>query len=88
MIVVTITLVPGGFAPLRRDIGMLRIANVSNLARISDYSIDVIEAANPLTAAPARIGSCSIAGHDRIQSVWALVERAAAAAQNADLIEF
>jgi hypothetical protein len=87
MIVVTVTILPGGFAPLRRDIGTLRIANVSNLARISDYSIDVIEAANPLTAAPARIGSCNVEQHDRVQSVWALVERAAAAAQSADLVE-
>lgn len=88
MLIVTVTLVPAGFDPLRRDIGTLRISNISDLARISDYSIDIIEAANPLTGTPARIGGCRIEAHDRIQSVWALLERAATAAQSADLVDF
>ncbi|MET4799186.1 hypothetical protein [Bradyrhizobium sp. LB11.1] len=88
MLIVTVTLVPSGFVPLRRDIGTLRISNIANLARISDYSIDIIEAANPLTGTPARIGGCRIEAHDRLQSVWAIVERAAQAARSADLVNF
>jgi len=87
MIIVTVAIVPGGFAPLRRDIGMLRIGNLSDLAPISDYSVDVVEAANPLAGTPARIGECRVERHDRAQTVWALVGRAAAAAQAADLVE-
>jgi hypothetical protein len=87
MIVVTVTIVPGEYEPRRRDIGTLRIGNVSDLAPISDYTVDVIEAANPLAGTPARIGECRVEQHDRAQTVWALVERAAAAAQNADLVE-
>jgi hypothetical protein len=87
MIVVTVTIVPGGYEPRRRDIGTLRIGNVSDLAPISDYTVDVIEAANPLAGTPARIGECRIERHYRAQTVWALVERAAAAVQTADLVE-
>jgi hypothetical protein len=88
MIVVTVTIIPGGFVPGRRDIGTLRISNLSDLAPISDYSVDVIEGANPLAGTRARIGECRVERHDRAQTVWALVERAAAAAQCSDLVEF
>jgi len=84
MIIVTVTLVPGGYEPHRREIGMLRISNITDLTKIS---IDVAEAANPLTGSRARVGRCVIERHDRIQSVWALVEQAAAAAQNANLAD-
>jgi hypothetical protein len=40
MLVVTVDLVPGGFEPMRRTIGLLRIANVSDLADVSDYCIE------------------------------------------------
>jgi hypothetical protein len=87
MIIVTVTIVPGGLAPLRRDIGTLRISNTSDLSSISDYEVDILEAANPSTGSRARIGGCVVERHDRVQSVWALIERAAAAAQAADLVE-
>jgi hypothetical protein len=75
---VTVEIVPGGFEPARRVIGSLRISN---------YCVDFLEAANHLTGRPARVGGCRVEGHDRLQSVWALVERAAAAAQAADLVD-
>jgi hypothetical protein len=87
VLILTVTLVPGGFELLRRDIGTLRISNISEVGHICDYSVDVVEAANPLIGAAARIGGCRVEAHDRIQSVWALIERAAAAAQTADLVE-
>jgi hypothetical protein len=87
MIVVTVSILPGGFEHRRRDVGTLRISNISDAARVSNYAVDVMELANPLTGAPARIGGCSVEQHDRMQSVWALVERAAAGALKADLAD-
>lgn len=87
MIVVTVELLPGGYAPARLAIGKLQISNCSDLAPISDYVIDVLEAANPVNGAPARIGRSRVEGHDRALSIWALLERAAAAAQHADLLD-
>lgn len=84
MLRVTVEIVPGGFEPGRRVVDSLRISNVSDLASISSYEIDVAEAANHLTGMPARVGTCRVEGHDRHQSVWALVERAAAAARTAE----
>jgi hypothetical protein len=80
MIVVHVELWPGGCALLGRPLGKLPISNCSDLAKISDYSISVVETANPLTKTRARGGGCRIEGHDRNRSVWSLVERAAAAA--------
>lgn len=87
MIHVTVDLIPGGFAPARRTIGTLRIANVSDLADISDYAVDFLQAANPLTDSKPCNGSCEVRGHDRRQSIWALLARAAEAAMNAEFDE-
>jgi hypothetical protein len=87
MICVTVDIVPGGFEPARRTIGSLLISNVSDLAPVSNYRVDVLEAANHLTGSPARTGRCHIENHDRHQSVWALIERAAAVAPTADLVD-
>ncbi|UPJ53410.1 hypothetical protein IVB30_20095 [Bradyrhizobium sp. 200] len=87
MIVVTVELVSGGSEIRRCTIGTLRIANLSDLAPISDYSVDVLEAANPLAGTPARTGSCLIEGHARAQSVWALIGRAIGALESADFVE-
>lgn len=62
----------------------MRIANVSNLADVSDYVVDVMEGANPLTGTPARTASCRVTGHDRRQSVWALVAKASQEILKAD----
>jgi hypothetical protein len=77
LLVITIDLVPGGYESYRRTIGSMRIANVSNLADVSDYAVAVMEGANPLTGLPARTASCKVVGHDRRQSVWALLAKAA-----------
>jgi hypothetical protein len=57
MLVITIDLVPGGYQPNRRTIGSMRIANVSNLADISDYLVDVYGKREPADefASPDRI---------------------------------
>jgi len=77
MLRVTIELVPGGFTPLRRTIASMTVGNVSDLADISDYRVDAMEGANPLTGEPPRSTTCTIVDHDRRQSVWALLAKAA-----------
>jgi hypothetical protein len=76
MLVITVELVPGGFAPMRRTIATMHSSNLSNLAPISDYQVEMMEAGNPLTGTPPTKGDCIVRGHDRAQSVWALVAKA------------
>lgn len=87
MIIVTVELMPGGYAPRRRTIASMRIANVSECADISDYSINLLEAANPLAGSPPRNGSCEVLAHDRRQTVWSLIAKAASAALEAEFDE-
>jgi hypothetical protein len=87
VIVITVELVSGGSEIRRRTIGSLRIANVTNLATISDYSVEALEAANALADTPPRIAGCRVESHDRNQSVWVLIGRAIAALETADFVE-
>lgn len=76
MLVITVDIVPGGYEPLRRTIGSMQIANVSDLADVSDYAVDATESANPLTGKPPRTTACTVLAHDRRQSIWALLAKA------------
>jgi len=87
MLVVTIDLVPGGYEPLRRTIGSMQIANRSNLGDISDYSVEIVEAANALTGEGPRNAACVVERHDRRQNVWALLEKACAGILKAKFVE-
>jgi hypothetical protein len=87
LLVVTVDLLPGGNPERRRTIASLRIANASDLADISDYRVVAVQAANPLAGSPAGIGSCEVTSHDRRQSIWALLAKAAAAATRAEFDE-
>jgi hypothetical protein len=87
MIVVTIDLVPAGLEARRRTIASLRIANAGDVEARSDYSVDILEAANPIAGTPARIAACRITDHDRNQPVWALIGRVTAALENVDFVE-
>ena len=84
MIIITVDLVPAGFQPVRRTIASMRIANVSDLANVSDYAVDFLQAANPLADTNPCNGSCHVVGHDRRQSIWALIAKAAEAAMGAE----
>lgn len=88
MLIVTVDLVPGGYEPHRRTIGSMRIANVSNLTGVSDYDVEAMEGANPLTGAPPRKAACKVLAHGRRQSVWALLARASEEIIKADFDEF
>ncbi|MDB5670957.1 MAG: hypothetical protein JWO25_1916 [Alphaproteobacteria bacterium] len=76
MLVVRVDLLPGGHEAGRRTLGVMNLANVSDLADVSSYLVEMAEAANPLTGATARTAVFFVAEHDRRQSVWTLVEKA------------
>ncbi|OYU91567.1 MAG: hypothetical protein CFE29_01375 [Bradyrhizobiaceae bacterium PARB1] len=88
MLKISVELLPGGDPRLRRTLALLTIANRSDLADVSNYAINGSEAANPLTGKRPWTASAVIADHDRRQSVWALVARAAAALVEADHVEW
>jgi hypothetical protein len=87
MLRVIIEILPNGHRELRRTIASMAICNTSNLADVSDYGIDVVEAANPLTGTPSRSTSCKVLRHDRRQSVWTLLAKAAAEIEKAEFDE-
>jgi hypothetical protein len=87
MLILTIDLVPRGIQARRRTIGSMHIANVSGLSDVSDYEVNIIEGANPLTGTAPRNGSCVVQDHDRRASVWSLVAKAAQAALTAEYDE-
>ncbi|QRI72612.1 hypothetical protein JQ507_14565 [Bradyrhizobium sp. PSBB068] len=84
MLRVVVDLIPGGFTPLRRTIACMTIANESNLADQSDYRIEAMEGRNHLADLPPRNMSAVVENHDRRQSVWHLIAKAAAAAAEAE----
>jgi hypothetical protein len=87
MLRVIVEILPGGHRELRRTIASVAIGHVSDLADISDYKIDAMEAANRLTGTPSRSATCVVARHDRRQSVWALIAKAAAEIEKAEFDE-
>jgi hypothetical protein len=54
----------------------MQISNISDLARLSDYRIKATEGYNALAGTPRGKVDCIVRGHDRAQSVWALVAKA------------
>jgi hypothetical protein len=84
MIRIVAELVPGGVPGLRRTIGTMDIANVSDLAPRSDYEAVVREGANRLTGAGPRSCTVTVYDHDRHQSVWTLVAAVIAAMEDAE----
>jgi hypothetical protein len=78
MLRVTIELIPGGDENRRRELARMHIANLSNLAVMSDYTIYANEGVNPHARTVAWEIRGMISRHDREQSVWALVAKAAA----------
>jgi hypothetical protein len=85
MIRVTIEILPGGYAEGRRTIGLMHIANISNLAPRSDYRVDCTEGDNPLAGTKARACAVYVRGHNRNQSVWSLIAAALTAVTDAEV---
>ncbi len=84
MIKVTIEIIPGGYAEGRRTIGLMHIANISDLARRSDYRVDLTEGENSLAGTKSFTCTVYVRDHDRHQSVWSLIEKAIAAGKDAE----
>jgi hypothetical protein len=78
MLRIIVELVPGGHEPAKRELARAELGNISNLAAFSNYAIRAGEGANPLAGTLPWQRRGTIAGHARNQSVWKLVERAAA----------
>jgi hypothetical protein len=87
MLRVTVEIWPGGIAELRRTLGLMNIANTSNLADVSSYEVYASEGDNRLAGTKARNCKTVIERHDRRQSVWALIEVACAGLKDADFVE-
>jgi hypothetical protein len=77
MLRILVQLVPGGDEGRLRELARAELANISGLARVSDYAISASEGTNRLATTPAWSRRGLIARHDRRQSVWRLVARAA-----------
>ena len=79
MLRVTVELVPGGFEPLGHLIAAMEIGNISDLADRSDYLVRATESHNRIAGLPPRSVQIEVRDHDRRQSVWALIAKAAKA---------
>jgi hypothetical protein len=71
---VTVEIWPSGDKTRARAVA---IANVANLADVSDYAVSVTEGHNPVTNTPPWSQHGSVFQHDRRTSVWALVAKVA-----------
>lgn len=78
MLRITIELLPGGRESAKRVIATAKVSNLPYLADISDYAVDVETAACTEPWLRPWESRGMIAGHDRQQTVWALVAKVAA----------
>jgi len=78
MLRITVELIPGGDEARCRELARAQLGNISDLADTSDYEIIAGEGENKWAGAMPWVASGLIDGHDRRQTVWALVEKAAA----------
>jgi hypothetical protein len=87
MLKVTIELLPGGDPGRRRTLGVMTIANVSDLQDVSDYDVAATEGPNPLTGEGPKICGFKVLGHRRRQSVWKLLAVATREMEGADAVD-
>lgn len=60
-----------------RLIAGAKVTNVSDLADISDYHVEAVEAASEVTGLPDYHDEFPIVAHERRRSVWSLVRKVA-----------
>jgi hypothetical protein len=77
MLRVIVELVPGGDESRKRELARADIGNISHLAPVSDYVVRASENMNGLAGRPAWAKTGLVTKHNRNQTVWALVARAA-----------
>jgi hypothetical protein len=76
MLVLRLEIWPGGSRDLRRTIGEVRIANVTDLAPVSDYELTFTphnDAGQPLVS---KHRHAEVRGHERSDGAWSLVGKA------------
>ena len=67
-----------------RLVGGAMIRNVSDLADLSDYQAEVVEAASPETGLPTDFRAVlPVTGHRRQQTIWSLVQKVSTMALHA-----
>jgi hypothetical protein len=88
MLKVTVEMLPGGSVELRRTLGLMYIANLSDLADVSSYEVAASEGENRLAGTTPRSCKTVVEHHDRRQSVWKLVEVACATLKDADFVDW
>jgi hypothetical protein len=77
MLRVTVEIWPGGDKTRARAVAIANVANVSDLANVSDYAVSVSEGYNPVIDTPPWSQRGHVYQHDRRTSVWALVAKVA-----------
>ncbi|SHI08088.1 hypothetical protein SAMN05443248_8013 [Bradyrhizobium erythrophlei] len=70
MLRVTVEIWPGGDKTRARSLAIANVANLSDLANVSDYAVSVSEGYNPVTNTPPWSQRGQIYEHDRRTSVW------------------
>jgi hypothetical protein len=80
MLVIRVELWPGGDKARAREIANATVSNVSHLAGISDYDVRAAERASEVTGLSDVQAGFPVRGHNRHQSVWALVAKVAVGA--------
>ena len=75
MLRVLVEFVPDFEGDERRELACAEIHGARIAGMVGDYSLTVREGSNPLADTPAWAVSGDILGHDRAQTVWALVEK-------------
>jgi hypothetical protein len=76
MLVVRIEIHPGGDSSRKREIGRLEIANLSDLAAVSDYECTFFEQSTIPGEPMRRHDSFGVYDHKRSDGAWKLVLRA------------
>lgn len=65
---------PGGSLIRAKEIAQIKIANISELADISDYIVEAQETGDAVLGIPQSLKTVTIEGHPRRQSVFALLK--------------
>ena len=73
MLVITAEIWPGGDETRKHLVGEMRIADESDLADVSSYSVSTFQVADPGGAAAGWQSELLIHGHKRSDGAWALV---------------
>jgi hypothetical protein len=77
MLRITVELVPGGREHAKRVLATADVANLSALADVSDYAVEVETAGRLEPWQPGWERRGMVLGHDRSSSVWSLVAKVA-----------